>query len=962
MGGSKSSWRWIFAWCWLAAACGSEGEPPESLGVVQQQVTVNTPACAEGLLTPTSATASSLENASLPAAKAIDGNLSTRWSSQFSDPQWLTIDLGTKRHISRVKLSWEAAASQDYDIQVADAASGPWAVVYTDPQGNGGIDDITGLGVQGRYVRVYSRSRTTQYGNSLWEVHVYGNESLQCCKIQPLTPASAAASSEESSNLGPAKAIDGSASTRWSSQFSDPQWLAIDLGGQRHLHRAVLNWEAAASADYDIQLSDTAAGPWTTIRTVGNGNGGNDVLDNLAATGRHVRVYSRARTTQWGNSLWEVKLFGDNSASCSPGAPPSPPTGPAPALGACDTAECCPAGSVVVTLTNASDTHSNYSPNRCIVALDGHDTIFSSAPQDTGSVLGGPGDDVISAGPGAKVLRGGPGNDTINGLFGAELILGNAGDDTIFSGNADTYVVPGSGVDIVASGDGNDTIAIYDLCEVATGEELDGGNGSDTLITPVPVAQLQQLGVTVLNFENIVVQQNSCKSECVTKPDCSGHGNCAEGAAHGQVICQCDPGFSGPNCDGPSGPGTPCTQNSDCAIGLTCGNNNGAYFGLPRATRVCWGGDCPIGCSAPGGLCGTNCTGVNPCDECAAGETCVEGVGTLVGASFADACLPTGCPSDDPALCGDATALCGPCICTPDCSTATCQDPGDGCRGRCPASCGPKETGCSHDIDCPAGYGCMARPDGSTQCLPSDLCQFRTVAPPLCGSPEAPCGEQCPTCTPLCDGRQCGADPRCGASCGSCGAGTSCNIAGQCVAPTLEPPILVPDGLGGERPVEDLPPGATSTVGAVPGTFQVTHAGTAQYAIPIAVPPGRAGIEPALSLVYSGSRANGDLGMGWRLEGLSSITRCPRTYALDGYSANVSNTPQDPSASTASASKHWEGPCMVRMGPSIGPSSTASRRSSPIRIPRATATSWIPPSRCRSSNARSRGRTPSRCG
>jgi hypothetical protein len=42
-------------------------------------------------LTPGStATASSLENSTYAASNAIDGNLSTRWSSQFSDPQSIT--------------------------------------------------------------------------------------------------------------------------------------------------------------------------------------------------------------------------------------------------------------------------------------------------------------------------------------------------------------------------------------------------------------------------------------------------------------------------------------------------------------------------------------------------------------------------------------------------------------------------------------------------------------------------------------------------------------------------------------------------------------------------------------------------------------------------------------------------------------------------------------------------------
>src|SRR2546430_8867829 len=47
------------------------------------------------------ATASSTENASFPAAYAVDGNTGTRWSSAFSDPQWLEVDLGSSQSICR---------------------------------------------------------------------------------------------------------------------------------------------------------------------------------------------------------------------------------------------------------------------------------------------------------------------------------------------------------------------------------------------------------------------------------------------------------------------------------------------------------------------------------------------------------------------------------------------------------------------------------------------------------------------------------------------------------------------------------------------------------------------------------------------------------------------------------------------------------------------------------------------
>src|SRR3954470_20463430 len=54
-------------------------------------------------------TASSAENAGTSAASATDGNTGTRWSSAFTVPQWLQVDLGSPQQITRVALNWEAA-------------------------------------------------------------------------------------------------------------------------------------------------------------------------------------------------------------------------------------------------------------------------------------------------------------------------------------------------------------------------------------------------------------------------------------------------------------------------------------------------------------------------------------------------------------------------------------------------------------------------------------------------------------------------------------------------------------------------------------------------------------------------------------------------------------------------------------------------------------------------------------
>ena len=67
----------------------------------------------------------------------------------------------------------------------------------------------------------------------------------------------------------------------------------------------------------------------------------------------------------------------------------------------------------------------------------------------------------------------------------------------------------------------------------------------------------------------------------------------------------------------------------------------------------------------------------------------------------------------------------------------------------------------------------------------------------------------------------------------------------------------------------------------------VSASGQATTSIPITLPPGISGMTPNLYLQYADGGLNGPLGVGWSLQGVSMITRCPATRPVDGKAAPV---------------------------------------------------------------------------
>jgi PKD repeat protein len=119
------------------------------------------------------ATASSTETAGLEPGRAVDGDLNSRWGSEYIDNQWWQVDLGSARQVDRVRINWETAYASRYRISTStDGTTFSTAAEVSITQAGVETTSFTARGA--RYLRVTGLQRGTAWGISMWDVNVYG--------------------------------------------------------------------------------------------------------------------------------------------------------------------------------------------------------------------------------------------------------------------------------------------------------------------------------------------------------------------------------------------------------------------------------------------------------------------------------------------------------------------------------------------------------------------------------------------------------------------------------------------------------------------------------------------------------------------------------------------------------------------------------------------------------------------
>lgn len=132
------------------------------------------------------------------------------------------------------------------------------------------------------------------------------------------------------------------------------------------------------------------------------------------------------------------------------------------------------------------------SPVLTLVGGDGDDSISAGGGQGTGAAYpfdtdlsGGPGNDTIAGGPGDGVIKGGIGDDHLNGAAGWDGLYGGDGNDTLFGGPGGDHLRGLDGNDFIRGGPTNDWLyggMGADRLYGDNGDDMMEGNADDDLL------------------------------------------------------------------------------------------------------------------------------------------------------------------------------------------------------------------------------------------------------------------------------------------------------------------------------------------------------------------------------------------------------------------------------------------------------------------------------------------------
>lgn len=233
------------------------------------------------------------------------------WMSQSAYPSfvWQTYDYyydlngaywGVKKACEPVHIQWSYA---DNSVKVSNTT----------------LNNLNNLSAEAIVYNLDGR-QVAKYGKNAI-VNATANSVSSCFSINFTTdnkiPGKNAVASSVSKDADEANAVtDGSNGSRWSSNYTDNEWIYVDLGEEKEIASVVLNWESAYGKAYKLQVSKDAEN-WKDVYKTDNGSGGMELVSFVPVKTRYIKMLGIKRATQWGYSLYEMEVYGKKTKSKS---------------------------------------------------------------------------------------------------------------------------------------------------------------------------------------------------------------------------------------------------------------------------------------------------------------------------------------------------------------------------------------------------------------------------------------------------------------------------------------------------------------------------------------------------------------------------------------------------------------------------------------------------------------------
>ena len=241
-----------------------------------------------------SATASSVQDKDHPANLAVDGNMQTRWSSEFADSQWLLIDLESVQDVTGLTIYWEAAFCKAYDISVS-ADKIKWTRVFTENNGRGSVDDIYFGRKSCRYIRLDLKKRGTAWGNSIYEVKVKGLDQEIVIK-----------DSSGQKNID-AALFDGDSTTSVTIPENQNAYLTLASPKGLSFSAVALTWGKDFAKQYSLEYSDDGK-VWKRAFEKTDGQGGTEVIPVSLIGMKNLRIALQKSADGKGYVITDLKF------------------------------------------------------------------------------------------------------------------------------------------------------------------------------------------------------------------------------------------------------------------------------------------------------------------------------------------------------------------------------------------------------------------------------------------------------------------------------------------------------------------------------------------------------------------------------------------------------------------------------------------------------------------------------